>query len=230
MPRHPHETIFLSALALLLCSCAHTVAPPEGNIAKLTCGSGKQVIRPGMEIIIVDGIWGTHWDLHFLRKHLNREVAPARIWRYDNTGFSSLEKAAAALVTDLQASQRPVCLVGFSMGGLVIREALRQAPDLPLQKAVFLNSPHSGSLVAHLLPLPACREMRPGSRFLHRLEASPWDYPTMVTWCSGDLMIIPGESARWAKATHTLRFTMPAHLWPLISPNIHRSIADFLKK
>lgn len=182
----------------------------------------------GVEIIIVDGIWGVDWDLGPLCNRL-RGVAPTSIWHYDNTGLSSLEKAGAALAAKLKAVHRPFFLVGFSMGGLVIREAMRQSPGLPLRKAVFLNSPHSGSLLAYLLPLPVCREMRPNSVFLRRLNASAWNYPTMVTWCSGDLMVIPGESARWTKATCAIHCSVPAHIWPLISPAIQRSVADFLK-
>ena len=200
-----------------------------------TATDGKTVRQPvpmpsaaDVEIIIVDGIWGVDWDLGPLCHRL-RGVAPTRIWHYDNSGLSSLEKAGAALAAKLKAVHRPFFLVGFSMGGLVIREAMRQSPGLPLRKAVFLNSPHSGSLLAYLLPLPVCREIRPNSAFLRRLNASAWNYPTMVTWCPGDLMVVPGESARWTKATFAIHCSVPAHIWPLVSPAIQRSVADFLK-
>ena len=223
------RSILTGLLTMLICSCARTqlsVPTPSDSMAArkpIPMHSGS-----GVEIIIVDGIWGVDWDLGPLCHRL-RGVAPTSIWHYDNTGFTSLEKAGAALAAKLQATHHPFVLVGFSMGGLVIREAMRQSPALPLQKAVFLNSPHAGSLSAYLLPLPVCREMRPNSAFLRRLNACAWKYPTMVTWCSGDLMVVPGESARWTKATCAIPCSVPAHIWPLISPDIQRSIADFLK-
>lgn len=220
--------LILSLLALVFCSCA--------TRREVVVDEGKGMVAPEVsecartQVVLVDGIWGTPWDLVLLRKRLNEEVGPTRIWRYDNSGYSSLEKAGAELAAELRATGRPFYLVGFSMGGLVIREAMRQGPELPLQKAVLLNSPNGGSLAAHLLPLPACREMRPGSAFLNRLEATRWKYPTLVTYTEGDLMVIPGESARWGKATHVIRSTVPAHAWPLVSPGLQRSVVGFLKE
>ena len=124
---------------------------------------------------------------------------------------------------------RPFNVVGYSMGSLVIREAMRKSPGLPLRRAAFLHSPHSGSLISWLLPLPACLEMHPDSAFLRRLNAAPWQVPTLVTWCPWDLMVLPGNSARWSKATVTLCCYMPAHAWPVVSPGIHKAVAAFLR-
>jgi len=135
----------------------------------------------------------------------------------------------ARLAADLRALDGPFNAVGFSMGGLIIREAMRQDPDLPLQRVAFLNSPHRGSLAAYFLPLAACRDMRPGSPFLRRLNAAPWDHPTLVSWCPGDLMVLPGWSARWSRATQIVRTDIPAHDWPVISGTLHRKVILFLK-
>lgn len=219
--------IFLLAVLLASCVSREQIIPAEGKT--VTAPEGRNgPPRSDMDIFIVDGIFGTRWDLMPLQRRLNREVAPSRIWRYDNSGRTSLETAAARLAAGLRATGRPFCLVGFSMGGLVIREAMRQAPDLPLRKAVLMHAPHSGSLLAHLLPLPACREMRPGSAFLRRLDAAEWDHPTLVTYNEADLMVVPGESARWSKATHVIHSSVPAHAWPLVSPSLHRSVVKFL--
>ncbi len=177
---------------------------------------------------ILDGIWGWHPRWESLRRRLDKHVGPARIWHYDNSGRLSLEDAAACLVRDLAALDTPFHLVGYSMGGLVIREAMRQSPDLPLRRAALLHTPHAGSFAAHLLPLPACREMRPGSPFLRRLDAAAWTFPTLATWCSADLMVLPGRSARWTRASHHLQSPVPAHAWPVFSPAIHQKVSDFL--
>lgn len=214
-------------LALLFCSCASTPHAVPETSGKAVVPAQRFAHGPA-EVIVVDGILGTPWDFLLLRKRLSREVAPTRVWRYDNSGLTSLEAAAAGLAAELKRARRPFSLVGFSMGGLVIREAMRQAPDLPLQRAVLMHTPNSGSLLAYLLPTPAGREMRPGSAFLRRLEAAPWPYPTLVTYSPADLMVIPGTSARWDKATRIIRSPMPAHAWPLVSPSLHRSVASFL--
>ena len=108
------------------------------------------------------------------------------------------------------------------------REALRQTPALKVLRVVLLNSPNYGSASACLLPLSACREMRPGSAFLKQLNAAPWTYPTLATWCPFDLVVFPGSSGRWQKASIVLRSDVPMHLWPVMSVEIHRSVTAFL--
>lgn len=183
-----------------------------------------------MKTLILDGIWGRHARWEPLRRRIEREVGACHIWRYDNTGLTSLEELGLRLGGEIRKLDAPVRLIGYSMGGLVIREALRQGPDLPLDRSVFLHSPHGGSWAAHLLPLPACRDMRPGSAFLQRLAAMEWKTPTLATWCPWDLMILPGRSARWHQASHLIRSDMPAHAWPVISPAIHKTVVRFLKE
>lgn len=177
---------------------------------------------------ILDGIWGSHSRWERLRSRVVSEVGPCRIWRYDNSGRSSIESLGKALATELKQLDAPVNLVGYSMGGLVVREALRQMPGLKVRRVALLNSPNYGSAAACLLPLSACREMRPGSAFLKKLNAAPWTYPTLATWCPDHLMVFPGSSGRWRKASLVLRSDVPMHVWPVMSVEIHRSITAFL--
>ncbi len=194
--------------------------------------AGKTIVpkeKPNpIPTVIVDGIWASPNRWSRLRLRIESEVGPCKAWHYNSSGTQSLEELGARLVSELRALDGPFHAVGFSMGGLIIREAHRQDPNLPLRRVVLLNSPHRGSLMAHLLPLSACRDMRPGSPFLRRLDASPWDFPTLVTWCPADLMILPGSSARWARATQVVRIDIPAHDWPVLSRSLHRKIVQFL--
>lgn len=184
--------------------------------------------EPLAQTLILDGIWGSHSRWERLRTRIASEVGPCRIWRYDNSGRTSLESLAADLSAELKRINGPVNLIGYSMGGLVVREALRQAPGLKVRRVALLNSPHYGSAAAMFLPLSAVREMRPGSAFLKRLNAAAWNYPTLATWCPLDLMVVPGSSGRWKKASILLRSDVPMHIWPIVSVSIHRSIAAFL--
>lgn len=189
----------------------------------------KTVGKPEIvHTVIIDGIWGWHTRWQKLGDRIAAEVGPCTIWKYDSSGFTSLETLGSRLVAEIKRNDGPVHLVGFSMGGLIVREAMRQDPSINLRKVVLINSPHSGSLLAWLLPLRTCIEMRPGSPFLKRLNAAEWNHPTMVTWCPADLMVFPGKSARWHKATHVVKCDVPAHDWPVMSQGIHRSVVKFL--
>jgi len=183
--------------------------------------------KPVMQTLIVDGIWGSHKRWERLRSRIATEVGPCRIWRYDNSGRVSIESLGSTLSSELKHLNAPVNLIGYSMGGLVVREALRQMRGLKVHRVALLNSPNYGSAAACLVPLSACREMRPGSAFLKQLNAAPWKYPTLATWCPYDLMVFPGSSGRWEKASVVLRSDVPMHLWPVFSVEIHRSIAAF---
>ena len=196
-----------------------SVSPAESKPDKL---------ENSTQTLIIDGIWGSHRRWERLRSRVAKEVGPCTIWQYDNSGRVSIEALGRALSSELRRLRRPVNLIGYSMGGLVIREALRQNPESKVEKVVLLNSPHRGSAAAFLVPLSACREMRPGSAFLKQLNAAPWTYPTLVTWCPYDLMVFPGSSGRWDKASVLLRSDVPMHLWPVFSFEIHRSIIAFL--
>lgn len=181
-----------------------------------------------MTTFILDGIWGGHSRWNILRSRIEKSVGPCRIWRYDNSGQTSLEHLGSELREELTSLQTPVNLIGYSMGGLVVREAVRLAAGVTVRRAVFLHSPHNGSLAAGLFPLTACREMRPGSLFLARLNEAAWNIPTLATWCALDGVVVPGSSACWKRATVRLMSPVPAHAWPVVSPGIHQAVVRFL--
>lgn len=182
-----------------------------------------------MTTYILDGIWGSHSRWESLRGRVEVVIGPCRIWRYDNSGKSSLEREGRALREELHRVDGPINVIGYSMGGLVIRESLREPHALPVRRAVFLHCPHRGSLAAHAFGLPACLEMRPGSEFLERLDRAPWEIPTLATWCALDAVVVPGQSAQWKKAAKVLRSHVPAHAWPVVSPAIHAEVVRFLE-
>ena len=86
--------------------------------------------EPPTRTLILDGIWGSHSRWERLRSRIAADVGPCTIWRYDNSGRTSIESLGSALASELHRMNVPVNLVGYSMGGLVIREAFRQMPGL----------------------------------------------------------------------------------------------------
>jgi pimeloyl-ACP methyl ester carboxylesterase len=176
---------------------------------------------------ILDGIFGRVRRFRGLRDKIRNHVGPCDFWDYENTGRTCLWELGRQLASHLK-QVGPCHLVAYSMGGLVVRSALHQQPDSPVRKVVFLNSPHAGSYLAWMLPLSAARQMRPGSSFLKELDAGPWDHESLAVWCPGDLMVLPGTSARWPRAGQLRCSRVPAHLWPVYGPDIHRDVVGFL--
>jgi len=178
---------------------------------------------------ILDGIWGNHVRWERLRERIAGECT---IWHYDNSGKTPLRKLGKDLAEEIARHVErgeAVNLVGFSMGGLVVREAVRLASTANVRRVVFIHSPHRGSETGRFLPgLPGCRDTIPGSTFLRRLNAAEWNHETLAIWCPGDLMVIPGHSAKFEKATQLLRCDIPAHAWPVVSKRHHDAIVRFL--
>lgn len=182
-----------------------------------------------MRVMILDGWMGNGHRFERLRSCLETEGLAPWIWRYDNTGRQDLAVLAAQLAAELIKGGEKVHLVGYSMGGMVVREALRQMPELPVSSVTFIHVPHRGTLLAHLWPLPGVRQLCPGHPFLKRLEGQPWPWPTLNIWCPGDLMVVPGWRSRWIGAGRNVVCRVPAHVWPIYSTFWHREISAFIR-
>jgi pimeloyl-ACP methyl ester carboxylesterase len=93
----------------------------------------------------------------------------------------------------------PIDLVGHSMGGIVARLALEE-PSVARRVAtlVTLSSPHGGTQAARFAGSDICRELRPGSRVLRRLESQlPWRGPARLVcfWSRTDPLMQPATTA-----------------------------------
>lgn len=167
-----------------------------------------------------------------------RQGLDVEYFAYDTSGAVPIDELGGQLARRIFEIQRQdqagsvslVHVVAFSMGGLVTRAAVL-LHGARLQSAVFLNSPHQGSLNAWLLPhIPAVRQMVPGSDFLRKINAFELPCPTMAVWCPGDLMVVPGSSARLPRATRTVCCKVPLHVWPLISVRLQRVVYRFVRR
>ena len=97
-------------------------------------------------VLLVHGIWNArHWLAPFALR-LRREGLAPQLFGYPSI-LAGPEAGAERLVEHLRRHPTPL-LVGHSLGGLVILEALRRAPDLPVERVVCLGSPLNGSRVA----------------------------------------------------------------------------------
>jgi pimeloyl-ACP methyl ester carboxylesterase len=143
--------------------------------------------RPGhhrMPVLFVHGFAGTNHIWAPLRATLADSGFGTLIALRYNAFRTDIHQVADSLVDQAQqAMQRSgalgVHLVGHSMGGLVVRDAVQnRGPAGLAATAVTIATPHVGSRLAHLVPGPAARQMRPGSEFLTGLRNARLDPST----------------------------------------------------
>ena len=182
----------------------------------------------GVLTLMLDGIWGRPRRFEGLLSMLRQRCGPAEIFHYDSSGAIDFETLGMQLVDEIRRRDQPVNLIGFSMGGMVIRAAHLLDGKLPIHRAAFLNSPHHGTLLAHVLPIGGIRQMRPSDGFIQQLQNTAWTIPTLATWCPCDTMIIPGRNAKWHRAQETICCAVPIHTWPIFSRSIWRRVVEFM--
>lgn len=112
-------------------------------------GDMDDFTKPATRIVLVHGIWNAKSWLMPLARRLRDEGFEVDVFGYPSI-VGGPEPAIAVLVERLRGGP-PVHLVGHSLGGMIVLEALRRAPDLPVQRAVCLGSPLRGSRAARNL-------------------------------------------------------------------------------
>jgi pimeloyl-ACP methyl ester carboxylesterase len=179
-----------------------------------------------MRTILLDGLWGSPWRLRGMQRNLqSRNLGPVDIFSYNSSGTIPLETLADELAGFLGGA--PARIVAHSMGGIITRLACQRHNTIQIVQAALLCVPHHGSALAGIIPFAGVRQLAPGSGVLKSLAAQEWRIPTMTIWCPGDLLVVPGSSARWKKAIQEICCPIPLHNWPVISRHYHHRIADF---
>ncbi len=146
--------------------------------------STDPALRP--KVLLVHGIWNArHWLAPFAVR-LRREGLAAELFGYDSV-LRDPERAGDRLIERLR--RRPVeLLVGHSLGGLIILEALRRAPELAVTRVVCLGSPLCGSgVVAAMSGRPPLPLLLGRSRGILETGCAPWQGPAAVGVVAGNL-------------------------------------------
>lgn len=157
----------------------------------------------GTPVVLLHGIYDTARKMERLAGYFRsrgRNAYPFSV--APSSGEVGLEILAAQLQGHIErtfpAGQR-IDLVGFSMGGLICRYYLQRLGGLGrVRRFVTISTPHRGSLLAWLVENPACRQMRPGSRFLRDLASDVGRLAVAgftSLWTPFDLMILPANSS-----------------------------------
>ena len=104
--------------------------------------------------------------------------------------------AVAAMLE--RTGSKEVDVLAHSMGGLAARWYILTQPDHSIRRAVFLGTPHRGTLSAYLAFGKSRPEMLPGSNFLdslNTLQPTPLGVESRTIRTLIDTHIIPGSSA-----------------------------------
>jgi triacylglycerol lipase len=135
-------------------------------------------------VLLVHGYAGTEFMWHPLRTALSTAGFDQVVALRYNAFRADIHQIADWLVdqaerTMMACGTRQIHLIGHSMGGLIIRDAV-QARGLGnrARTVVTLATPHHGTPYARLVPGPCARQMHPGSSFLRGLTAHDRGGPT----------------------------------------------------
>jgi hypothetical protein len=155
-------------------------------------------------VLLVHGLIDNRSIFAVMRRSLTRRgFASVCSWNY-----SPLSSDIARCATDLGAHIERLCeqtghervhVVGHSLGGLIARyHVQRQGGDRRVESLVTLGTPHEGSRLAHVVPAPMIRQLRPGSPVLQELAEPAPDCRTRVTAVYSDLdqIVLPTRAGR----------------------------------
>ena len=157
-------------------------------------------------ILLVHGLGDNRSAFTLLRRSLRRRGF-GRIRTVNYSVFTSDVRGAArslgraVQVLCEQTGYERVHVVAHSLGGLIARYYVqRLGGDDRVHTLVTLGAPHSGTWSAQLLPLPLCRQLRPGSALLAELARPAPDCRTrfVAVWSDLDQLIYPKRHARLA--------------------------------
>lgn len=155
-------------------------------------------------VVLVHGLVDNRSVFAVMRRGLQRRgFTQICSWNYSPL-LTDLRRGATALGSHIericeQTGHDRVHVVGHSLGGLIARfHVQRQGGDERVESLVTLGTPHGGTVLAHVLPTPLVRQLRPGSPVLRELEEPAAGCTTRVTAIYSDLdqVVVPTRSGR----------------------------------
>jgi triacylglycerol lipase len=161
-------------------------------------------IAPRHPVLLVHGITDTHRKMRRIARHLKQlDWEVYNIDLFPNNGDAKLEVLAMQVKDFINSNlpnNRPIDIVGFSMGGLVSRYYIQRLGGIDrVRRFITISSPHRGTLAAYFSQRPGCIQMRPDNQFITDLNRDI----EMLTrlnftslWTPFDLIILPPESSQ----------------------------------
>lgn len=188
-----------------------------------------------MIFVLVHGINDTCLKFKVMQRAFENKgyrcIAPSLTPKNGSKGLEYLAiQLKATITTEIHDKNAKLCLVGFSMGGLISRYYLQELEGYKVVSRFFsISTPHHGSYLAYLSSNLGARQMRPGSDFIRFLELSSNRLQGLGCysyWTPFDLMILPATSSIWEKAEN-IKVNSLCHPFMLTNDMV---IADILEK
>jgi pimeloyl-ACP methyl ester carboxylesterase len=184
-------------------------------------------------VLLVHGLVDNRSVFSVMQRSLRRRgFAHVCTWNYSPL-LTDIARGAADLGARIericeQTGHDRVHVVGHSLGGLIARYLVqRRGGDRRVESLMTLGTPHQGSVLAHVVPTPLIRQLRPGSPVLRELAEPAPGCRTTVTAIYSDLdqMVLPTSSGRCDHADLGARNVLVHGVGHMSLPR-HRSVVD----
>jgi triacylglycerol lipase len=188
-----------------------------------------------MNLVFVHGILdnGSIFDkmIAFFEQHGIPCYAPSLTPSDGRTGLDELANQLKRHIDSELAPDRPISIIGFSMGAMIARFYLQRLGGFKITRQFFsISAPHKGSVWSYFYPGKGTKQMRPGSPFLQELDNSVDCLQGMNIysyWTPFDLVIIPPSSSQWEIA-HNIKINALCHPCMLRNTRLIANIHDKL--
>jgi pimeloyl-ACP methyl ester carboxylesterase len=184
-------------------------------------------------VLLVHGLVDNRSIFAIMRRSLSRRgFSTVCSWNYSPL-LHDVDRGARALGDHIericeQTGHDRIHVVGHSLGGLIARYHLqRQGGDERMASLVTLGTPHQGTVLAHVLPTPLGRQLRPGSPLLQELAQPAPGCRTPVTAIYSDLdqVVLPTSNGRCEHPDLAARNVLMRGVGHISLP-IHRAVVD----
>ncbi|TQN41426.1 alpha/beta hydrolase family protein [Blastococcus colisei] len=184
-------------------------------------------------VLLVHGLVDNRSVFSVMQRSLRRRgFAHVCTWNYSPL-LTDVARGAADLGAHIerlceQTGYDRVHVVGHSLGGLIARyHVQRQGGDRRVESLVTLGTPHQGSVLAHVVPTPLIRQLRPGSPVLRELAEPAPACRTTVTAIYSDLdqVVLPTRSGRCDHPDLAARNVLVRGVGHMSLPR-HRQVVD----
>ena len=155
-------------------------------------------------VVLVHGLVDNRSVFAVMRRGLRRRgFTQICSWNYSPL-LTDLRRGASALGSHIdqiceRTGHERVHVVGHSLGGLIARyHVQRQGGDRRVESLVTVGTPHGGSLLAHVVPTPLVRQLRPRSPLLRELDEPVASCSIRMTAIYSDLdqVVLPTSAGR----------------------------------
>jgi triacylglycerol lipase len=164
----------------------------------------RDIEAAGTPILLVHGMVDNRAIFTVLKRRLRRRGFGRVVTINYSPVTNDIRQAARDLAVEVEAlvaqtGYERIHLIGHSLGGLIARYYVqRLGGDERIHTLVTLGSPHAGTLMAHLIPVQLCRQLRPGSDLYAELAEPAERCRTrfVAYWSDLDQLILPHVNAR----------------------------------